>query len=129
MSRLEECDTQCPAVALEPMPQRRERAVGVHPLAQVRKNLLAGCRAVQRFELRPLSWLSAADEVDHCVREDGSLAVEPITIETDVPMSEQVCLDDGLEGGFGMPARHEKPTNSRCTANFRSTRDVSAWPG
>ena len=84
MGRLEEGDTQCPAIALEPMPQRCERAVGVHPLAQVRKDLLACLRAVQRFELRPLRGLSDADEVEHGLGKDGALAVESVAIKTDV---------------------------------------------
>ena len=33
--RLEERDVQSPAVALEPMPERRQGAVGVHPTAQI----------------------------------------------------------------------------------------------
>ena len=49
MGRLEECRVERPSVALEAVTQGRERAVGVHPLAQVRENLLAGLVAVECF--------------------------------------------------------------------------------
>ena len=42
--RLEEGRVQRPPVALEAVAQRRQRAVGVHPLAQVAEDLLAGLR-------------------------------------------------------------------------------------
>ena len=38
--------TECSTVALEPVPQRRERAVSVHPLTQIAEHLIAGLVAV-----------------------------------------------------------------------------------
>ena len=52
--RLEEGHVQRPAVALEAVAQRRERAVRVHPLAEVAEDLLAGLVAVQRLQLVPI---------------------------------------------------------------------------
>ena len=46
---LEERRMECPPVALEAVVQGCERAVGVHPLAQVRENLLAGFVVVEGF--------------------------------------------------------------------------------
>ena len=51
--RLEERRVQGPAVALEPVPERRQGAVRVHPPAQIGQHLLVGLRPEQRFELRP----------------------------------------------------------------------------
>ena len=76
--RLEERHVQRPPVALEAMAQRRERAVRVHPLAQVAEDLLAGLLPVQRLQLGPLLRLGLADEGEHRLGEDRALAVEAL---------------------------------------------------
>ena len=97
MRRLEEGDTQRPAVALEAVPQRRQRPLGVQPLAEIRQNLLARLQTVQRLQPRPLPRLRLADEVKRRVREDRTLAVEAVSRQAHVAVGEQMRLDDGLE--------------------------------
>ena len=73
MRRLEvRCMERSP-IALEPVSQRRERAVGVHPLAQIAEDLLAGLVAVQRLQLAPLRRLGLEDEGEDRVGEDRTL--------------------------------------------------------
>ena len=90
-------------IALEPVSQRRECAVSVHPLAQIAEDLLAGLVAVQRLQLAPLTRLGLADEGEHRVGEDRSLAVEAVAGDGNVAVLEQMRFDHGLEGGFGVP--------------------------
>ena len=78
MRRLEiRCMDRSP-IAFEPVSQRRERAMGVHPLAKIAEYLLAGPVAVQRLQLAPLLRLGLADEGDDRVGEDRTLAVEAV---------------------------------------------------
>ena len=90
--RLEERHVQRPPVALEAVAQRRERAVGVHPLAQVAEDLLAGLLAVQRLQLGPLLRLRVADEGEHGLGKDRPLAVEALAGDADIA----VLRADGL---------------------------------
>ena len=76
MRSLEERRVERPPVALEAVAQRRERAVLVHPLAQVTKDLLAGFVAVERLQLGPLLRLGLANEGEHRSWEDRAIAVE-----------------------------------------------------
>ena len=99
--RLEVGGAQGSPVTLEAVPQRGERAVGVHPLAQVRENLLAGPVAVQRLELRPRLRLRFTDEGEHRSGKNGALAVEAVSGYRDVSVLQQVGFDDGFEGSFG----------------------------
>ena len=91
-------------VTLEPVSQRRERAVGIHPLAQVAEYLLAGLVPVQDLQLGPLLRLGLADEGEDRLGEDCTLAVEALALNRHVSVLKQVCFDDGLEGSFGVPA-------------------------
>ena len=99
---LEKRRVQCPPVALEAMAQRSERAVLVHPLAQVAENLLAGLVTVQCLQLGPLFRLRLADEGEYRLREDRAFAVKALTRYGYVPVRKQVAFDDSFEGGFGM---------------------------
>ena len=92
-----------PPVALEAVAQGRERAVRVHPLAQVGEDLLAGLVPVQRLQLGPLLRLGLADEGEDRLGEDRALAVEALAGDRRVPILEQVRFDDGLEGGPECP--------------------------
>ena len=91
---------QRPPVALEAVAQRRERAVRVHPLAQVAEDLLAGLVPVQRLQLGPLLRLRLADEGEHRLGKDRALAVEALAGDRHVAVLEQVRFDDGLEGSL-----------------------------
>src|SRR5688572_13497238 len=85
------------------MAQRGERAVRVHPLAEVSEDLLARPRPMQRFELRPLLGLRLLYEVENNGREDGARAIVSITRDRDVAVSDKVVLDNSLEGSLGVP--------------------------
>ena len=111
--RLEERHVQRPPVALEAVAQRRQRAVGVHPLAQVAEDLLAGLLPVQRLQLGPLLRLGRADEGQHGLGKDRPLAVEAVPVHGHVAVGEQMGLDDGLEGGFAMPLAHTLAPSAR----------------
>src|SRR4051794_21084755 len=87
-------------VALEAVTERRKRAVLVHPLAQVAENLLASLAPVERFQLGPLLRLRLADEGEHRLGEDRTLAVEALARDRHVAVLEEVGFDDCLEGGF-----------------------------
>ncbi len=63
-------------VALEAVAQRRERAVPVHPLAQVAEDLLAGPVPVERLQLGPLFGLRLTNKAEQCFGEDRAFAVE-----------------------------------------------------
>ena len=102
VGRLEESDAQRAPVALETVAKRRQRAVRVHPLAQVAEHLPAGPVAKERLELRPFLGLGLADEGQDDLREDRALAVETQRRSGHVAVIEQVGLDDGLEGGLGV---------------------------
>ena len=60
--RLEVRRTQRSTVAFEPVSQHGQRAVDVHPLAQIAEDLLAGPVAMKRLQPGPLLWLGLADE-------------------------------------------------------------------
>ena len=90
--RLEVRRMERSSITLEPVSQRRERAVGVHPLAQVAEDLLAGLVAVQRLQLAPLRRLGLADEGDDRVGEDRTLAVEAVAGNGNVAVLEQMRL-------------------------------------
>ena len=61
------------------MAHRRERTVGVHPLAQVGQDLFAGLLREKGFKLRPFLALSPTDKRQNCIREDRTVAVEVLT--------------------------------------------------
>ena len=88
-------------IALEPVSQRRERTVGIHPLAQVAEHLLAGLVSVQDLQLGPLLGLGLADEGQNRLGENRALAVEALAGDGNVSVLEQMRFDDGFEGGFG----------------------------
>jgi len=102
VGRLEVGNAQGPTVALEAVPQRGERAVRVHPLAQVREHLLAGLLGVERFELGPFCGLGLSDECEHGLRKYRAFPIEGFPGNGQIAMSQQVSLDDGLEGCLGM---------------------------
>jgi hypothetical protein len=104
--RLEESHAQRSPVTFETVAQRGEAAIGVHPLAKVGENLLTGLRAVQRFQLGPFLRLCLADETEHHLRENGSLAVEAIFVHRNKPMTKQVLLDGDFKGNFGDTGWH-----------------------
>jgi len=70
--------------------------------AEIGKDLLAGLVAVQGFKLCPFRRLSFADEGQDGVREDRALAVESAGVNRRIPVLEQMRLDDGLKGAFGV---------------------------
>ena len=112
MGRLEEGSAERAPVALEAVPQGGERAVGVHPLAQVGEYLLAGLGAVEGFQLGPLCGLGFADEGEDGVGEDGPVSVEAVAWDRGVSVPQQVSFDDGLEGGLRMPGGARQVTCS-----------------
>ena len=79
---------------------------GVHPLAQVAEDLLAGLVAVQRLQLGPLLRLGLADEGEHRLGKDRALAVEALAGDRHVAVLEEVRFDDGLEGGLSVTRDH-----------------------
>ena len=101
MSGLEKCGIQRASVALEPMAQRSERSVRVHPLAKVIDNLVTGSIAVKRLQPGPVSGLRVANERQHRVRKDRAFPIETISDDGDVPVRQKMSFDDSLEGGFG----------------------------
>ena len=103
MGGLEERNAEGTSVALEAVPQGRHRAVGVHPLAQVREDLLPGLVALEPFQPGPFHGLGLADEGEDGVGKDGAVAVESFAGNGNVAAPEQVRFDDGLESGFGAP--------------------------
>ena len=109
-------------IALEPVSQRRERTVGVHPLAQIAEDLLARLVAVQRLQLAPLRRLGLADEGEDPVGEDRTLAVEAVAGNGNVAVLEQMHLDHGLEGGFGVTSHaHAAILASLCSSHHTAT--------
>ena len=102
VSRLKKGDAEGASVAFESVAQGGERAVRVHPLTQVGKNLLAGFVTVQGFEPRPFGGLRLADEVEHGLREDGVFAVESVGGDMLITVLEEVRLDHGFEGALGV---------------------------
>src|SRR5437899_3027801 len=97
MGRFEVSDMERPSVALEAMAECCERAVNVHPLREIGKNLLASLVAVQRFQLLPLVWLSLPDEIEHYFGENGPLTVEAVAINGYIAVGEKMSLDDGFK--------------------------------
>src|SRR5207245_7996022 len=75
---LEKRRMERPPVALEPVAQGRERAISVHPLAQVAENLVACLVAVQHLQLGPLLGLRVTDEGEDRLRKDRALAGETV---------------------------------------------------
>ena len=123
---LEERRPQRAAVALEAVAQGCERAVGVHPLAQIGQHLFAGLLSEERFQLRPFAGLRLADEVEHGLREDRALAVEARTGDRQIAVAQQVGFDDRLEGGFagrlhGVHSGLEGAKTGRRIINFNRT--------
>ena len=100
MGRLEEGDAQRPPIALEAVPQGRERSVRVHPLAQIAEDLLAGSWPVQRFQLGPVFRLCLADEGQDRFWKDRPFAVETVWRNCYIAGRQEVGLDDGFEGDF-----------------------------
>ena len=111
--RLEVGRVQRPPIALEAMAQRRQRAVGVHPLAQVAEDLLAGLLPVQRLQPGPLLRLGGTDEGQYGLGKDRPLAVEAVPVHGHVAVGEQMGFDDGFEGSFAMPLAHTFAPSAR----------------
>src|SRR5437764_213498 len=88
------------------MAQCRQRAVGIHPLAQVAEDLLTGLLPVQRLQPSPLLWLGRADEGQYGLGKDRPLAVEAVSLHSYVAVGEEVGFNDSLEGSFAMPRTH-----------------------
>jgi hypothetical protein len=101
----EEGCMQHPSIALEAVAQGRKRPVGVHPLAQVTEDLLAGIVPVQRLQLGPLHRLGLADEGEDSFGKDRALAVEALAYDRRVTVLQKVRFDYGLEGAFGVSVR------------------------
>ena len=101
--RFEICRLEGATVALEAVAQRRERTVTVHPFAEIREDLLAGLVAVERFKLRPLLRLGLPNETQYHVREDRARTVDPLAIDWNITVREEMRFYRGLEGKFGMP--------------------------
>ena len=119
-------DLKRPPVALEAVPEGRQRAVRVHPLAEVAEDLIPGLLAVQRFESRPLLRLGLLDERQDLAREDRSRLVERLRLDGDVPMPQEVRFDDRLEGCLRVPAGLQgAPTRSSWTFSSLSMKNVS----
>src|SRR5689334_3503647 len=78
VSRLEEGHPKRSSIALEAMAKRSQRAIGVHPFAQVGEDLFASIRAVKSFELLPFSGLGLADECDDRLRKNCTVAIEAL---------------------------------------------------
>ena len=100
--RLEVRRAKRSAVALEPMTKCRERAVSVHPLAQIAEHLLLSLGAVKPFQLGPILWLGFADEGKDRIGKDCAFAVEAVPGDRHITIREQMRLDNGFEGCFGM---------------------------
>ena len=105
---LEERRAQRPAVALEPVPERRQGAVRVHPLAQIGQNLLAGLRPQQRFQARPLLRLRRSDKVERRLGKDRAFPVEPAGGHRHVAVRQQVGFDHRLERRLAGPLHHRR---------------------
>src|SRR5262249_17733724 len=119
MRRLEVGRVQRSPIALEAVAQRRQHAIGVHPLTQVAEDLLVGLLPVQGLQPGPLLWLGRADEGKYGLRKDRSLTVKATPIHDYVAVGEEVGFDDGLKGSFAMPLTHTcAPSTrpSRCGA-------------
>ena len=101
MGRLEVGDAQGAAVALEAVPQGRQRTLIVHPFAKVGQDLLVGLLAKLGFQLGPFIRLRLADEVENGSGKDGAVAVKAFIGNGDIAVCQQVRLDDGFEGGLG----------------------------
>src|SRR4030095_14627078 len=95
------------------MAQRCQRAVGVHPLAQVAEDLFAGLLPVQGLQPGPFLWLSRADEGKYGLGEDRPLAVEGVAVHGYVAVGQKLCFDDGLKGSFAMPLAHTFTPSAR----------------
>ena len=98
------------------MPQRMQRAVGVHPFAEVSST--RGCVwAVQRFQLGPFFWLRGLNEAQRNIGEDRPLAVIALS-ERDVAVVKQMRFDDCFESRFGVALRYQgychRVANLRC---------------
>ena len=100
--RLEVGRVQRPPIALEAVAQRCQRAVGVHPLAQVTEDLLAGLLPVQRLQPGPLLRLGGTDESQYGLGKDRPLAVEAVAVHGYVAVGQKLGFDDGLKGSFAM---------------------------
>ena len=87
-------------VALETVSQRGERAVNVHPLAQISEDLLSRPVAVQRLQLRPLPGLGLADEGEDRLGKDRTLPVETDSGDGHIAVRQKMRLDHGLESLF-----------------------------
>src|SRR5215813_12144140 len=100
------------------MAQRCQHAVGVHPLAQVAENLLAGLLPVQCLQPGPLLWLGRSDKGEHGLGKDCPLAVEAATVHGYVAVSEELGFNDGFEGSFAISLTHTLSPGS--TADSRA---------
>ena len=82
---------------LEPVSQRGERAVDVHPLAQIAVDLLAGLVAVQRLQLDPLLRLGPTDEGEDRLGTDCTAAVEAVAGDGLIAVRQKMRIDHGFE--------------------------------
>ena len=115
---LEERRVQGPAVALEPVPERRQGAVRVQPGAQIAQDLRAGLRPEQRFEPTPFRGLRPADEVERRVGKDGALPVEGAAGNRHVAVRQQVRFDHRLERRLAGPLHHRRHRALRVAVRF-----------
>jgi hypothetical protein len=81
---------------------------------------------MESLKLGPFSRLCLSNEGEHGLGEDRTLAVEAGRAHGNVAVGEEMSFDDGFEGDFGMPARHELESfKSSRTPNSRSMTNVS----
>src|SRR5438105_2961279 len=83
-------DVESPSIALKPMPERSKRAVGVHPLTEIAKNLFTCFRAVQCFQLLPFVRLSFQYEIEHRFRKNSPFTIEAVAINGYIAIREQM---------------------------------------
>jgi hypothetical protein len=91
------------------MPERRERAMGIHPLAKIVDDLFARIVAVQCLELVPLFPLRRTDKVQHHLGEDRPFPVKAGAIESHITAGFQRLLDASLESSFCILRRAHLP--------------------
>ena len=118
-----------PAVALEPVPQGGERAVDVHPLAQVAEDLLPGPVAVQRLQPGPLGGLRLADEAEDRLGKDRPRPVEAVPGDGHVAVRQQMCLDHGLESLLPSLLHQFTAVATKRPARWPARRHSRAPPG
>src|SRR5262245_33911468 len=97
------------------MTQCCQHAVGVHPLAQVTEDLLAGLLPMQGLQPGPPLRLSRADESQHGLGKDRPLAVEAIPVHGYVAVGQKLGFNHGLKGGFAMPLAHILAPSARLS--------------